>query len=92
MKELQGRMLAAAADLDFEEAARLRDEYKRLEAKDLGLNSPAMGALVSQQAKSERRKGGPLPRSQRGGFTGAQPQPDSAYKPQQNKSKFRKRR
>ena len=91
MKEVQGRMLAAAADLDFEEAARLRDEYKRLEAKDLGLNSAAMGALVSQQVKSERPRG-PLPRSQRGGFTGAQPQPDDKYKPQENKSKFRKRR
>ena len=33
-------MRAAAADLEFEEAARLRDEIKRLEALDLGLEPP----------------------------------------------------
>ena len=30
-------MRAAAADLEFEEAARLRDEIKQLEASELGL-------------------------------------------------------
>ena len=33
-------MRAAAADLEFEEAARLRDEIRRLEALDLGLEPP----------------------------------------------------
>ncbi|HQT39930.1 MAG TPA: UvrB/UvrC motif-containing protein, partial [Acidocella sp.] len=37
---LEGRMRAAAADLEFEEAARLRDEIKRLEALALGLAPP----------------------------------------------------
>ena len=35
-------MREAAANLEFEEAARLRDELRRLEAKDLGLDGPGM--------------------------------------------------
>jgi excinuclease ABC subunit B len=38
--ELERRMRTAAADLEFEEAARLRDEIRRLEALDLGLAPP----------------------------------------------------
>jgi excinuclease ABC subunit B len=34
---LEKKMREAAANLDFEEAAKLRDEMKRLEAKDIGL-------------------------------------------------------
>ncbi len=40
--DLENRMREAAANLEFEEAARLRDELRRLEAKDLGLDGPGM--------------------------------------------------
>ncbi|MEQ8398193.1 excinuclease ABC subunit UvrB [Thalassobaculum sp.] len=39
IEELEARMKAAAADLEFEDAARLRDEIKRLEAAELGVTT-----------------------------------------------------
>ena len=38
--ELEERMRKAAADLEFEEAARLRDEIRRLEEDELGIPDP----------------------------------------------------
>ena len=42
ISELEAKMRDAAANLEFEEAARLRDEIRRLEVKELGLDAPGM--------------------------------------------------
>jgi excinuclease ABC subunit B len=58
---LETRMRNAAADLEFEEAARLRDEIKRLEALALGIAPPP----PSSQRKP--KNSGPVPLGPGGG-------------------------
>ncbi len=42
LKELEEKMYQHARDLEFEEAARVRDELKRIQEKNLGLGEPAL--------------------------------------------------
>jgi excinuclease ABC subunit B len=50
--DLEKRMREAAGELEFEEAARLRDEIRRLEATDLGLAAASSKAGESARGRS----------------------------------------
>ena len=65
IKDLETRMREAAADLNFEEAARLRDEVKRLRATELAVVDDPTAKVVNIDAKSRdaRRGGAPSPRA-----------------------------
>ena len=64
LKSLKQKMLKAAEDLDFEEAALIRDEVKRLEAVDLAVASDpmvrqsAVEAIASGMVEKGRSTGG----------------------------------
>ena len=56
--DLETRMRAAADDLDFEEAARLRDEIKRLRATELAvIDDPTAKAIAISRTASHPSRG-----------------------------------
>ena len=61
--DLKKRMVEAASNLEFEEAARMRDEIRRLEAIELGLGRPGMAPSAVTAAGVQRGEIRPQARS-----------------------------
>jgi excinuclease ABC subunit B len=71
LADLETRMREAAADLDFEEAARLRDELKRLRATELAVVDDPTAKRPGSSSPSPRG-GGSARGARRGGVSSEQ--------------------
>ena len=58
LEDMNKRMRTAAGELEFEEAARLRDEIRRLEATDLGLGARRGGTTAKDRPRSSAGRPG----------------------------------
>ena len=70
VRDLEKRMKTAAGELEFEEAARLRDEIQRLRESDLGLTTERKAALADSGKNTWRGRSHAGAPGTRGGKTG----------------------